>query len=292
MKLHEPVMVTEVINNLLVDKSGKYADCTFGLGGHSKEILNNLSSKARLYAIDRDPYSASLASKIAISDSRVVVINDTFSKITSHIKPCRLNGALLDLGISSFQLNTSERGFSFQEDGPLDMRMNPSEGIPASQWLNIASQKEIEEVLWMLGEERASRKIAKAICKERSRNSFKNTKDLADLISSIIPRTSKRHPATNSFRAIRMFINKEIEELRMVLEAIAELLLPGGRFAIISFHSMEDRIAKRFIQGKDREGSSFKFKLVGGKPFKPERSEVRNNPRARSAILRIGERLA
>ena len=150
MKLHEPVMVTEVINNLLVDKSGKYADCTFGLGGHSKEILNNLSSKARLYAMDRDPYSASLASKIAISDSRVVVINDTFSKITSHIKPCRLNGVLLDLGISSFQLNTPERGFSFQEDGPLDMRMNPSEGIPASHWLNIASQKEIEEVLQFL----------------------------------------------------------------------------------------------------------------------------------------------
>ena len=289
--MHEAVMVNEVLDNLILDNQGHYLDCTYGMGGHSKAMLNKLSLKGCLHVMDRDPYSTQLAQKLADRDKRVNVIKDSFSNIHNYFKTTSINGVLFDLGISSYQLDTSHRGFSFQSEGPLDMRMDQSQGLSASEWINVANEKEITEVLWTLGEERHSRRIAKAICKRRVRKSIDNTRELADLIVDSVPRISKRHPATNSFRAIRMFINQELEELREGLEEVASILLPGARMAIISFHSIEDRVAKRFIQGKDRRRSEIKFKLISGKPFMPELSEVKKNPRSRSAVLRIAERL-
>jgi len=290
--VHESVMVEEVIDYLILDNNGRYVDCTFGMGGHTHEILKNLSSKASLFAIDRDPFSSDIAKSLSKKDSRVIAINDNFSELSRYIKSSSINGVLLDLGISSYQLDSEKRGFSFQNNGPLDMRMNQNQGISASEWVNIATQKEIDNILWTLGEERFSRKIAKAICISRAKKSIKTTKDLSDLISEIIPRRGRRHPATNSFRAIRMFINNELEVLRVGLEAAASILLPGARLLTISFHSMEDRIVKRFIQGKDRLSSEIQFRLVGGKPIKPKSPEVNRNPRSRSAILRVAERVA
>ena len=285
-------MVEEVIDYLILDNNGRYVDCTFGMGGHTCEILKNLSSKASLFAIDRDPFSSDIAKSLSKKDSRVIAINDNFSELSRYIKSSSINGVLLDLGISSYQLDSEKRGFSFQNNGPLDMRMNQNQGISASEWVNTATQKEIDNILWTLGEERFSRKIAKAICISRAKKSIKTTKDLSDLISEIIPRRGRRHPATNTFRAIRMFINNELEVLRVGLEAAASILLPGARLLTISFHSMEDRIVKRFIQGKDRLSSEIQFRLVGGKPIKPKSPEVNRNPRSRSAILRVAERVA
>jgi len=285
-------MVKEVLENLIIDNKGKYVDCTFGMGGHTKKILDKLSSVGSLYAIDKDPYSAELAKDLALTESRLSVINDNFSNIKNYFGTNEVDGVLLDLGISSYQLDTGNRGFSFQQDGPLDMRINQNEGISAKDWINTAKQKEIEDVLWLIGEERFSRKIARAICSKRLKYSIETTGELAEVILSVVPRRSKKHPATNSFRAIRMFINKEIEELREGLEEVANVLHPGARMAIISFHSIEDRIAKRFIQGKDRMRSQIKFNLVGGKPMKPSFEEIKNNPRSRSAILRIAEKVA
>ena len=198
---------------------------------------------------------------------------------------------LIDLGISSTQLDDPERGFSFQSNGPLDMRIDTSQGQTAAEWLNSATKKEIEDVLWTLGEERASRKIASKICDSREKKPIESTKELSDLIISCVYKRSKKHPATNSFRAIRMFINQEIYELQCALEAASYILCCGGRLAVISFHSMEDRIVKRFFQGKDRIGSNIKFKYFKEKYLKPTKNEMSTNPRSRSAILRVAEKI-
>ena len=224
-------------------------------------------------------------------DSRFKLINDSFSNLRMFFETEEIDGILIDLGISSTQLDDPMRGFSFQSNGPLDMRIDTTKGKTAAEWINSASKKEIEDVLWLLGQERASRRIALKICEFREKKSIESTKELADLIVSCVYKKTKKHPATNSFRAIRMFINNEIEELQKVLEAASCVLCCGGRLAVISFHSMEDRIVKRFFQGKDRIESKVKFEYMKDKFFKPTAEEISINPRSRSAILRVAEKV-
>ena len=288
---HEAVMVEEVLENLVFKNNGTYVDCTFGAGGHSLEILKKLDSLGSLVSFDKDIQATLDLSEEFSGETRFKLINDSFSNIKKYFKNDSIDGVLIDLGISSTQLDDAKRGFSFQSDGPLDMRIDATKGITARDWINGASKKEIEDVLWNLGEERASRKIARKIVQSREKKSIETTKDLTDLILNSVHTKSKKHPATNSFRAIRMFINNEIQELKEALEASGDLLRSGGRLAVISFHSMEDRIVKRFFQGKDRVNSRVEFKYLKDKFLKPGSQEILNNPRSRSAILRVAEKI-
>ena len=288
---HEAVMVEEVLENLVFKNNGTYVDCTFGAGGHSLEILKKLDSFGSLVSFDKDIQATLDLSEEFSGETRFKLINDSFSNIKKYFKNDSIDGVLIDLGISSTQLDDAKRGFSFQSDGPLDMRIDATKGITARDWINGASKKEIEDVLWNLGEERASRKIARKIVYSREKKSIETTKDLTDLILNSVHTKSKKHPATNSFRAIRMFINNEIQELKEALEASGDLLRSGGRLAVISFHSMEDRIVKRFFQGKDRVNSRVEFKYLKDKFLKPGSQEILNNPRSRSAILRVAEKI-
>ncbi len=288
---HEAVMVDEVLENLVSKQNGKYIDCTFGAGGHSLKILKKLNQDGTLIALEKDKLATLTLSTEFTDDKRFNLINDSFSNLNKLFKDGEIDGILIDLGISSTQLDDPERGFSFQSNGPLDMRIDTSQGQTAAEWLNSATKKEIEDVLWTLGEERASRKIASKICDSREKKPIESTKELSDLIISCVYKRSKKHPATNSFRAIRMFINQEIYELQCALEAASYILCCGGRLAVISFHSMEDRIVKRFFQGKDRIGSNIKFKYFKEKYLKPTKNEMSTNPRSRSAILRVAEKI-
>ena len=291
MSSHEAVMVEEVLENLVFKNNGTYVDCTFGAGGHSLEILKKLDSLGSLVSFDKDIQATLNLSEEFSGETRFKLINDSFSNIKKYFNDDSIDGVLIDLGISSTQLDDVKRGFSFQSDGPLDMRIDATKGITARDWINGASKKEIEDVLWNLGEERASRKIARKIVYSREKKSIETTKDLTDLILHSVHTKSKKHPATNSFRAIRMFINNEIQELKEALEASGDLLRSGGRLAVISFHSMEDRIVKRFFQGKDRVNSRVEFKYLKDKFLKPGSQEILNNPRSRSAILRVAEKV-
>tara|TARA_E500000331_G_scaffold152949_1_gene148807 strand:+ start:162 stop:1019 length:858 start_codon:yes stop_codon:yes gene_type:complete len=284
-------MVEEVLENLVFEQNGKYIDCTFGAGGHSSEILKKISDSGTLVSIEKDARATSNLSSYFSNDSRFRLINDSFSNIRNFTSDKEVDGILIDLGISSTQLDDPERGFSFQSNGPLDMRIDTSKGQTAAEWINNASKKEIEDVLWILGQERASRKIASKICESREKRSIETTKELSDLIVSCVNKKTKKHPATNTFRAIRMYINNEIQELQDVMEAASYVLCCGGRLAVISFHSMEDRIVKRFFQGKDRKESDIKFKYIKDKFLKPSDREVSANPRSRSAILRVAEKV-
>ena len=284
-------MTEEVLENLILSKKGLYVDCTFGSGGHSSKILEHLDKEGKLVSMDKDRNATNLLSEEFIKDSRFKIINDSFSKLSSYIDKETAHGVLIDLGISSTQLDDSERGFSFQTDGPLDMRIDNSQGIYAEEWVNTASKKDIEDVFWILGEDRFSRKIAKKICETRIKNPIRTTKELSEIVISAVSKKSKKHPATNIFRAIRMKINEELEELYKVLEESSYALCFGGRLAVISFHSIEDRIVKRFIQGKDRRYSSINFNYIGDKFIKPSLEEIKKNPRSRSAILRVAEKV-
>ena len=288
---HEAVMVDEVLENLVFNENGKYVDCTFGAGGHSREILKRISKSGTLISIEKDQVAVENLPSEFNQDPRFKLINDSFSNLNSLFKEQEVDGILIDLGISSTQLDDPERGFSFQSNGPLDMRIDKTKGQTAAEWINSTSKKEIEDVLWILGQERASRKIAKKICEFREKKQIESTKELSDLIISCVYKKTKKHPATNSFRAIRMFINDEIEELQKVLEAASYVLCCGGRLAVISFHSMEDRIVKRFFQGKDRNESNVKFQYLKDKFLKPTLKEISTNPRSRSAILRVAEKI-
>ena len=288
---HQAVMVKEVINNLILDKEGNYIDCTFGLGGHTKAILRNLESNAALTSIDRDSESSSYARTLSKEDKRFTFIHDNFGNLKDHFSDKTIDGIFLDLGISSKQLDDPERGFSFQSVGPLDMRMNKNDNFSAKDWINETSKEKIARVLWEKGEERKSKKIADRICREREVKPINSTKHLSEIIKSCKPGSSKKHPSTNAFRAIRMEVNSEIEELRKVLYAAGSILREGGRLVVISFHSLEDRIVKRFIQGKDYEASNFSFQKVGKNFIRPNKQEIKLNPRSRSAILRTAERV-
>lgn len=304
---HQPVMLQPVLEALDVQADGIYIDGTFGRGGHAAAVLERLGPEGRLFALDRDPAAVAEARRRFADDPRFTIFHESFEVLTQIGERCEIegqvNGILLDLGVSSPQLDDRARGFSFQHDGPLDMRMDNSRGIPASQWLAQASEAEIADVLWRYGEERHARRIARRIVSQRAERPLETTGQLAELIREASPRTEHhKHPATRSFQAIRIFINRELEALTVVLQPAVDLLARGGRLVIISFHSLEDRIVKRFLReqatGKAlprglpvKEGHVGRTLRLVGKPVKPSADEVASNPRARSAMLRVAEKL-
>ena len=290
-KSHETVMLEQVINSLILNKQGSYVDCTFGMGGHTSAILDSLGSQGHLTSIDKDSYSEEIAIKLSLEDKRMRFISGSFGNLEDYFEKNSLDGVLLDLGISSNQLDDPDRGFSFKNSGPLDMRMDQTSSLSAEFWINNASKEEIEKVFKEIAEERQSRKITRLICSKRAQSPIKTTKDLVNIVLSSRSGTSKIHTLRNIFRAIRMKVNCELEELSSVLKAAGTVLKIGGRLLVVSFHSLEDRTTKRFIQGKDGAGIESTFKLVGGKPLKPDQLEIDNNPRSRSAILRIAEKV-
>jgi 16S rRNA (cytosine1402-N4)-methyltransferase len=282
-------MINESIDSLVLNKSGAYLDCTFGLGGHSKEILKRLNSKGTLNSIDQDQTVIEYAKKI--QDPRFKFEYSKFSKIGELFINRKFDGILFDLGVSSLQLDDAARGFSFQKNGRLDMRMDQNDKISALEWVNKAKEKEIADIFYYLGEERKSRLFAKRVIEKRRTKPIESTEDLAEVTYAGKKfRNSKKHPATNIFRAIRIFINNELEEIKKALQASIDLLQDKGRLVVISFHSMEDRIVKNFLKGKlDDQENTNSIQIIG-KIIKPSREEINLNARSRSAILRIGEK--
>ena len=286
---HAPVMINESIDSLMLNKSGAYLDCTFGLGGHSKEILKRLNSDGTLNSIDQDQTVIKYAKKI--QDSRFKFQYSKFSEIGELFLNKKFDGILFDLGVSSLQLDDATRGFSFQKNGKLDMRMDQTNKVSALDWINNAKEKEIADIFYYLGEERKSRLFAKRIIEKRKNELIESTEELAEIaFAGKKYGNSKKHPATNIFRAIRIFINNELEELKQALLASIDLLQDKGRLVVISFHSMEDRIVKNFLKGK-LENIEFENSIkIIGKIIKPTQEEINLNPRSRSAVLRVGEK--
>lgn len=309
---HKSVLLEEAIQALNISSTGIYVDGTFGSGGHSRLILSKLTKKGRLLAIDRDWSAIKIGKKIAEQDSRFTIIHSTFSKIHRHIQDMGLTGSvdgiLLDLGMSAFQLNDDNRGFSFMRDGPLDMRMDISSGQSAAEWLSKASLENIVWVLKTFGEERFAKIIAKVIVSTRRYKPIVRSIILSKLICSIVPyRNIHKHPATKSFLAIRMYINNELEEIMQVLEDSLGMLSTRGRLVVISFNSLEDRLVKHFIRNHScllpippkipltdyqifsKYKSKYKLKDMG--KLMPSKNEIKRNICARSAILRCAEKL-
>tara|TARA_A200000113_G_scaffold222606_1_gene236536 strand:+ start:1277 stop:2155 length:879 start_codon:yes stop_codon:yes gene_type:complete len=286
---HAPVMIKESIDSLMLNKSGAYLDCTFGLGGHSKEILKRLNSDGTLNSIDQDQTVIEYAKKI--QDSRFKFQYSKFSEIGELFLNKKFDGILFDLGVSSLQLDDATRGFSFQKNGKLDMRMDQTNKVSALDWVNNAKEKEIADIFYYLGEERKSRLFAKRIIEKRKNELIESTEELAEIaFAGKKYGNSKKHPATNIFRAIRIFINNELEEIKKALLASIDLLQDKGRLVVISFHSMEDRIVKNFLKGK-LENIEFENSIkIIGKIIKPTQDEINLNPRSRSAVLRVGEK--
>jgi 16S rRNA (cytosine1402-N4)-methyltransferase len=295
MAAHLPVMLEEALTGLSPRAGGIYVDATFGRGGHSEALLQRLAGKGTLHAFDRDPAAALAAAQLAKSHANLRFHSLRFSALAevATAENChgRVDGVLFDLGVSSPQLDDPARGFSFAKDGPLDMRMDPRSGESAAQWLARAGEKEIADVLWTLGEERGSRHIARAIVQARAREPLATTAQLAALILSVHrgPR-QKIHPATRSFQAIRLHVNRELDELAAGLAQAVDVLAPGGRLVAISFHSLEDRIVKRYLRDQSRNDAPRLARL--GKAQFPGDAELMANPRARSAVLRVAEKLA
>ena len=311
---HVPVMVDEVVEALVPRAGGLYVDCTFGRGGHVRAVLDRVGPAGRVLALDRDPGAVAAARALARSDPRVSVRHARFGEIGGIADTAglagRVDGVVMDLGVSSPQLDEPGRGFSFLNEGPLDMRMDPGTGVSAAEWLAGASGREIERVLRELGEERAARRIARAIVAGRERSGpIVSTRRLAAIVAGAARGGSgghrvrtRAHPATRTFQAIRLHVNDELGELERGLAAIPALLVPGGRLVVLSFHSLEDRIVKRFMRGHDAVSSHPRGLPVTGtlrhagamtplaRPRRPSESEVAVNPRARSAVLRVAER--
>ena len=281
---HEPVLLKETLTNLIYDKSGSYLDCTFGLGGHSKKILENLNSDGTLYSIDKDKEVEEYAN--LVKDERFKFQTSSFSNITNLFSKNTMDGVLFDLGVSSLQLDKPERGFSFMREGELDMRFDNTSGMSAKEWINNASEKELADVFYFLGEERKSRQFAKKIIQVRKDTDIASTRNLAELFKA--KSFQKKHPATNIFRGIRILINNEFEELKKGLISAIEVLKDKGILAVISFHSAEDRIVKNFFK-KDYKNFFENINLKNLNKIKPSKDEKSINPRSRSAILRIGE---
>lgn len=305
---HRPVLLEEALQALNIKANGYYVDGTFGRGGHSGALLARLDEDGRLLALDKDPAAISEAQRRFGQDARFVVRQASFAHLKQEVTTLgwlgEVDGILLDLGVSSPQLDDASRGFSFQKEGPLDMRMDPSQGISAASWLAEAREQDIARVLKEFGEERFAKRIARAIVKARAEHTITTTGQLAAIVAAAVPsREPGKDPATRSFQAIRIFINKELDDLETCLDDILEVLKPGGRLVVISFHSLEDRIIKRFIREQEK-GDRFPPDLpvtqmqlhprlrAVGKPVRPNEAEVRTNPRARSAIMRVAERLA
>ena len=306
-KEHVPVLLESVLEGLKIQADGCYVDGTFGRGGHSSAILKRLNTEGRLLAIDRDPQAISQVDAALQRDQRFELVQREFRELIDHAFERKLlgkvDGLLLDLGVSSPQLAEAARGFSFQSDGPLDMRMDPTSGIAAAAWLEQVAEKELKKVLAQLGEERLAGPIAKAIVAARAVNPIRTTRELADIVKSVVPaRGQRKNPATKTFQAIRIFINSELEQLEQALDASLDLLHPGGRLCVISFHSLEDRRVKRFMRDASQEPVQFRglpdipdeylprLKRIG-KVVRASEKEIAANVRARSARLRVAERL-
>ena len=304
---HEPVLVDEALALLRLEVGGYYVDATFGRGGHTARILAALGGEGRVLAIDRDSEAIEAGRRRFAGEMRLTLVHAPFSslrELVSHdagARPCR--GVLFDLGVSSPQLADPRRGFSFRADGPIDMRMDPSRGEPVSAWLARASLDEIREVIATLGEERFARRVAQAIVDTRAKTPLLTTRELAALVARAVrTREPGKHPATRTFQALRMHANDELGELQKGLAAAVDVLAPGGRLAVISFHSVEDRVVKRFLQGASSVDPALaglpvipaaarpRLALVGRKT-RPSEDERGRNPRARSALLRGAEKL-
>lgn len=304
---HIPVLMEEVVEALNLPQGKIIVDATYGRGGHSSEILKCLDSDGRLIAIDRDNEAVELGKLQLQGENRVEIVHAKFSELTEILEQRDLSGKidaiLFDFGVSSPQLDNAHRGFSFSKDGPLDMRMDQSSGITAAAWIQQADEKELVRVLKSYGEERFARKVAKKIKQHLVENEIDRTAILTKLVSEAVPIKEKgKHPATRTFQAIRIAVNTELVEIESVLPQALEALAPGGRMVVISFHSLEDRLVKRFFR-KESKGDPFphdlpvtsdmlkpKLRLVG-KPEKPGQSEIKTNPRSRSAVLRVAEKV-
>lgn len=306
---HTTVLLDEAVNALNIKEDGVYIDGTFGRGGHSRLILSRLGEQGRLFAIDRDPQA--IAAAAALDDPRFTIIHGPFSALADYVDARgltgKVDGILLDLGVSSPQLDDAERGFSFMRDGPLDMRMDPTRGLSAAEWLLQAEESDIAFVLKTYGEERFAKRIARAIVERNRLEPMTRTKELAEVIAAATPIKDKfKHPATRSFQAIRIWVNSELEEIEQALKGALVALAPGGRLSIISFHSLEDRLVKRFMREQSRGPqvpaglpmTEAQLQKLGGRQLKalgkmmPGEAEVAENPRARSSVLRIAERNA
>ncbi|WP_108126024.1 16S rRNA (cytosine(1402)-N(4))-methyltransferase RsmH [Saccharospirillum mangrovi] len=303
---HETVLLQEAVDALAVD-GGVYVDGTFGRGGHSRLILTRLAGDGRLVVVDKDPQAIEQAQQLAADDARVTVCHASFAELKNELKALGLVGQvcglLLDLGVSSPQLDDAERGFSFRADGPLDMRMDPTQGESAADWLARVSETELADVLYRYGDERYSRRIARAILRVRENEPLTRTLQLAEVIAEAHPAWERhKHPATRSFQAIRIHINQELNDLQALLADAVEILAPGGRLAVISFHSLEDRQVKQFMREAEQgpelppglpildSAIDRKMKRIG-KAVRPTEAEIAVNQRSRSATLRVAEKL-
>lgn len=305
--VHFSVLLAESVDALMGAESGVYIDGTFGRGGHSRAILERLGPDGQLIAFDKDPQAISVGEALQQQDSRFAIEHSSFVQVAEVISRRGLmgqvDGLLLDLGVSSPQLDQAERGFSFLQDGPLDMRMDSSRGVSAAEWVNGASEDEMVRVLKEYGEERFARRMVRAIIARRSAKPFARTKELADVIAEANPKWEReKHPATRAFQAIRIAINNELTDLEQVLNSALDVLKPGGRLVVISFHSLEDRIVKRFFKNQAR-GKQFPKGIpvtedmleqtlaLVGKAVKASDREVELNRRSRSAVMRVAEKL-
>lgn len=305
--IHKPVLLEETLTALNIKPDGCYVDGTFGRGGHSQEIIKKLGEQGKLLAFDKDPQAIATANSIAANDERLTVKQGSFTQLKQTVEELgwkgKVDGIFLDLGVSSPQLDDAERGFSFRFDGPLDMRMDPDSGQSAAQWLATADERDIMMVLFDYGEEKFARRIASAIVTARQEQPINTTKRLASIVAAANPsREKNKDPSTRTFQAIRIFINQELEDLKTCLAQAVDLLAPGGRLVVISFHSLEDRIVKRFIR-EQCKGDDFPVDLpvmhaelnqnmkMIGKAIKAGKKELKENPRARSAVMRIAERV-
>ena len=311
-----PVLLGPVLQGLKIKPDGCYVDATFGRGGHSREILKHLNAQGRMIGIDRDPQAIASAEKTLTDDPRVELIRGEIAQLKllignkkdAHGQSLvgRVDGVLLDLGVSSPQLDEAERGFSFMRDGPLDMRMDPDSGVPASQWLATVDEKELRQVISKFGEERHAARIARAVAAARTNAPIETTLQLAAIVESAVPAShgkhrAKKHPATKTFQAIRIAINDELQQLEAALSQAVEVLRKGGRLCVISFHSLEDRLVKRFMREASREPEPYRgmpsipdeyrprLRLIG-RGIAANADEIAGNRRARSARLRIAER--
>ena len=301
---HVTVLLDEAMTALAIRADGKYVDATYGRGGHARTILAQLGPQGRLLAMDRDPQAVAAARAEWNEEARFEIVHRPFSMLAMTIAERgwqkQVNGILFDLGVSSPQLDESGRGFSFRHDGPLDMRMDTTRGETAAQWLQRASEAEIAEVLQDLGEERYARRIARAIVRERALQPITTTKQFAAIVTAAMPtREHHKDPATRSFQAVRLHVNRELDELRAALDQALEMLASGGRLVAISFHSLEDRIVKQFLRAQEkgpdlppdlpvRHQDIAARMTTLGKPLRASEAEVQRNPRARSAMLRVG----
>jgi 16S rRNA (cytosine1402-N4)-methyltransferase len=305
--VHKPVMLAECLKGLHPSASDLMVDCTFGRGGHSLAILGRLGVEGRLLALDKDLEAVCSSEALTLSaDSRFNLVHGSFASLKQQVERLgwlgKVGGILMDLGVSSPQLDRAERGFSFLRDGPLDMRMNSTQGETAAEWLASVSEQDLADVLYQYGEERFSRRIAHSIVTQRVRKPIYRTSDLVRIIEEVVPKREKgKHPATRSFQAIRIRVNRELDELESGLTQALEVLKPGGRLVVISFHSLEDRIVKRFMRDQERgwcagdsrhliqQPETSLLRRVGA-ALKPDEMELKANVRSRSAVLRVAEK--